>query len=261
MEITLDTNLKLILKNLNLEQKGKLFDMLLEQSNDTTDEEVKNYYEYIENISIKKQTKKAKMKTLGLLGSSVRWKKSEEKDKNNNINSDANANANSDANTDANSVNSKKRKEAKENKNNNLNNINNFILNQSSLIDEKQHKYKIPTIDEVKQYIKANSFNVDAETFIDFYESRGWCVGKSKIKNWQATIRMWHKRSLSTSQSLPQKEDEQYWHELKEKYWTPQPKSPPPKFYNQKDATEDTLELSSHFARLMKRIEDNDLTP
>ena len=143
MEITLDTNLKLILKNLNLEQKGKLFDMLLEQSNDTTDEEVKNYYEYIENISIKKQTKKAKMKTLGLLGSSVRWKKSEEKDKNNNINSDANANANSDANTDANSVNSKKRKEAKENKNNNLNNINNFILNQSSLIDEKQHKYRI----------------------------------------------------------------------------------------------------------------------
>ena len=112
MELTIDTNLKLILKNLTFEQKGKLFDMLLEQTNETTDEEVKNFYEYIEEISIKKQTKKNKMKELGLLGSKSRWKDkialnteniSKETSANSDANGDANADANSDANADANS--------------------------------------------------------------------------------------------------------------------------------------------------------------
>ncbi len=285
MELTIDTNLKLILKNLTFEQKGKLFDMLLEQSNETTDEEVKNFYEYIEEISIKKQTKKTKMKELGLLGSKSRWKNkltsnteniaketsansnansnadsdanaNANSDANADANSDANANANSNANSDANSAILNKRKETKENINN-LNNINNFILNTNENQKNIKRKYKIPTLDEVKQYIKANSFNVDAESFIDFYESRGWCVGKSEIKNWQATVRMWHRRSQTENlpPSPPPKEDEQYWHELKEKYWVSPLSTPPPK------DTNTYPELTSHFARFIKRIEDNDLTP
>ena len=32
---------------------------------------------------------------------------------------------------------------------------------------------------------------VDAERFIDFYESKGWFVGKNKMKDWKAAVRNW----------------------------------------------------------------------
>ena len=274
MEIILDTDLKLILKNLTTEQKGTLFDLLLGEITTTTDEVVTNFYTYINNISSKKQTKKAKMKSLGILGSNARWNKTPN---NAIIDNSVNTIANTTTNNDANNTKSTKRKEPKENENN-LNN--NIILSPANSLKTTSHKNKIPTLNEVKEYIKAHSFNVDAETFVDFYESRGWCVGKSEIKNWQATVRMWHKRAnTKTSQLLSSTiDDEAYWHEQKEKYWTSNLNEPPPK--NDETTYPNTIfssnnfastnfdtpltynsyeELSSPFTRFIKRIEDNDL--
>ena len=52
-----------------------------------------------------------------------------------------------------------------------------------------------PSIEDVKKYIHDNSLNVDASRFMDYYESNGWKVGKSKMKNWQATLRNWNRRN------------------------------------------------------------------
>lgn len=52
-----------------------------------------------------------------------------------------------------------------------------------------------PTLDEVKAYCAEKEYTIDAERFIDFYTSKGWFVGKNKMKDWQAAVRNWHKGS------------------------------------------------------------------
>ena len=52
-----------------------------------------------------------------------------------------------------------------------------------------------PTLEEVKAYCAEKEYNIDAERFIDFYASKGWFIGKNKMKDWQAAVRNWHKGS------------------------------------------------------------------
>ena len=41
--------------------------------------------------------------------------------------------------------------------------------------------------------------NVDAQSFFDFYESKGWKVGTVKMKDWRACVRTWEGRQRSES--------------------------------------------------------------
>ena len=50
-----------------------------------------------------------------------------------------------------------------------------------------------PTVDEVRAYCNERNNNVDAESFVDFYESKGWMVGKNKMKDWKAAVRTWER--------------------------------------------------------------------
>ena len=50
-----------------------------------------------------------------------------------------------------------------------------------------------PTLEEVTAYCNERHNNIDPQTFIDFYESKGWYVGKNKMKDWKACIRTWEK--------------------------------------------------------------------
>ena len=36
---------------------------------------------------------------------------------------------------------------------------------------------------------------MDASRFVDFYSSKGWMVGKTKMKDWQAAVRNWERNS------------------------------------------------------------------
>ena len=51
-----------------------------------------------------------------------------------------------------------------------------------------------PSQKEVEQYCFEKSYSLDAESFICFYESKGWMVGKNKMKNWKAALTNWQKR-------------------------------------------------------------------
>lgn len=51
-----------------------------------------------------------------------------------------------------------------------------------------------PTIDEIRSYCKERRNNVDAEKFFNWYEMKGWRVGKSPMKDWQAAVRTWEHR-------------------------------------------------------------------
>ncbi len=53
--------------------------------------------------------------------------------------------------------------------------------------------YKIPPLPEaVKRYAKHIDFpEINEEEFMDYYETRGWKIGRVPMKNWQAAVRTW----------------------------------------------------------------------
>ena len=57
-----------------------------------------------------------------------------------------------------------------------------------------------PTIEEVRAYCLEKGYDVDSEQFVNFYESKGWMIGRSHMKDWQAAVRTWEKRIDNGSQ-------------------------------------------------------------
>lgn len=54
-------------------------------------------------------------------------------------------------------------------------------------------RFAKPTLEEVQAYITEKGYSVDAERFVDYYESNGWKVGKNPMKDWKAAVRNWNK--------------------------------------------------------------------
>lgn len=87
--------------------------------------------------------------------------------------------------------------------NNNIINNNIKENNNNKLLLQKK-VFKKPSIEEVKKYCSERQNGIDAEYFIDFYESKGWLVGKSKMKDWKACVRTWEKnRKKNQDVNLP----------------------------------------------------------
>lgn len=62
-----------------------------------------------------------------------------------------------------------------------------------SVRGEKAKRFIPPNVEEVEQYCLERSNNIDAQSFIDFYESKGWMIGKNKMKDWKAAVRTWER--------------------------------------------------------------------
>ena len=80
----------------------------------------------------------------------------------------------------------KESKEVKKEKNNNI------------------KRFTPPTYEQVSTYCKERNNTVDAERFYDFYESKGWMVGKNKMKDWKAAVRNWERSSKQKTKSAKQ---------------------------------------------------------
>ena len=48
-----------------------------------------------------------------------------------------------------------------------------------------------PTISEVKEYCEKRKNSISPEQFVNFYQSKGWMIGKNKMKDWKAAVRTW----------------------------------------------------------------------
>ena len=48
-----------------------------------------------------------------------------------------------------------------------------------------------PTISEVKEYCEKRKNGISPEQFVNFYQSKGWMIGKNKMKDWKAAVRTW----------------------------------------------------------------------
>lgn len=55
-------------------------------------------------------------------------------------------------------------------------------------------KFKKPTVEEVQDYCDERKNSLSAQEFWDFYESKGWKVGSSPMKDWRACVRTWEQR-------------------------------------------------------------------
>ena len=70
-----------------------------------------------------------------------------------------------------------------------------------SVRGEKAKRFYPPTLDEVKQYCEERKNNIDPMAFIDFYSSKGWMIGKNRMKDWKAAVRTWERKRKEQSQS------------------------------------------------------------
>jgi hypothetical protein len=75
------------------------------------------------------------------------------------------------------------------------NSISNSNLEKDSM---KGKTFIVPTVEEIQDYCKERNNKVNPQKFYDFYESKGWMVGKNKMKDWKASVRTWEKEDDKT---------------------------------------------------------------
>jgi hypothetical protein len=62
----------------------------------------------------------------------------------------------------------------------------------------KGNVFAKPSLSEVEAYCQERGNCIDAQAFIDYYDSNGWMVGKNKMKDWKASVRTWESRNGET---------------------------------------------------------------
>ena len=67
------------------------------------------------------------------------------------------------------------------------------IPNKCNQPKKKTTNFIKPTIDKLTKYCTSKSYVIDCEHFYDYYESKGWLVGKTKMKSWQSALNNWHR--------------------------------------------------------------------
>ena len=93
----------------------------------------------------------------------------------------------------ANGFSEKQTKAKKADNDNEYDSDNDLKKKDTDVSKEKASRFLPPTPDEVRGYCLEKGYAVDAERFIDFYESKGWFVGKNKMKDWKAAVRNWNR--------------------------------------------------------------------
>ena len=76
----------------------------------------------------------------------------------------------------------------------NDNDIKEKVLSNDSTKKKTAKRFVPPTIDEVRAYCSERGNFVDPESFISFYESNGWKVGRNTMVDWKAAVRTWEHR-------------------------------------------------------------------
>lgn len=56
---------------------------------------------------------------------------------------------------------------------------------------ENPKRFVPPTVQQVEDYCDYLGEYIDADRFVDYYQSIGWLVGSKPMKDWKATVRNW----------------------------------------------------------------------
>ena len=78
---------------------------------------------------------------------------------------------------------------------------------------EPEKRFVKPTLQEVAAYVAEKNYKFDPEAFWNFYESKGWKVGRVSMKSWKSACVTWQKSlegRLTRQQEIDAKMDERY---------------------------------------------------
>lgn len=73
------------------------------------------------------------------------------------------------------------------------------IENENENLNNKSTRFQKPTIEELREYMNAQGMNDVSNKFYDFYESKGWMIGKNKMKDWKSAVRTWKQNNLKST--------------------------------------------------------------
>ena len=71
----------------------------------------------------------------------------------------------------------------------------------------KRKRFSPPTLEEVTAYCEERKNGVDPNRWYNFYASKGWMVGKNKMKDWKASVRTWERSGGKVSKE----ENDEFW--------------------------------------------------
>ncbi len=67
------------------------------------------------------------------------------------------------------------------------------LIEENRIEENRSNRFIPPTLAEVQEFCQERGNGINAQKFIDFYESANWFRGKTKIKDWKACVRTWEK--------------------------------------------------------------------
>ncbi|GEM_PF-1667360 len=66
-------------------------------------------------------------------------------------------------------------------------------IDKDKELNNKIKRFVKPDIKDVIDYCNERNNCVDPQKWFNFYESKGWMIGKNKMKDWKAAVRTWEK--------------------------------------------------------------------
>jgi DNA-binding transcriptional regulator YhcF (GntR family) len=85
--------------------------------------------------------------------------------------------------------------------------VNRTNIGETNNDEQTQKRFKKPSVADVLAYGSSLTPKfLKAQQFIDYYESKGWVVGKAPMKCWKSAVRTWQAREKQTTR--PQTSDQ-----------------------------------------------------
>ena len=80
--------------------------------------------------------------------------------------------------------------------------------NTNDKLERETKRFQPPTIQQIDDYIFEKTGHTDldeAENFFNYYESKGWIVGRTKMKKWKNSLAGWLKRRDTYNKQTPKR--------------------------------------------------------
>ena len=71
---------------------------------------------------------------------------------------------------------------------------NNNVNNDNNVNNNNNRRFTPPTVEDVRAYCQERKNGISPEGFVNYYTSKGWMIGKNKMKDWKAAVRSWESR-------------------------------------------------------------------
>jgi len=85
---------------------------------------------------------------------------------------------------------------------------NNIKDNKDNIKKEyKERKFVIPSVEEIKAYCEERNNGIDPQYFWDFYDAKGWKIGKTPMKSWKSAVRTWEAKRRTETKTTSSERD------------------------------------------------------